>query len=84
MPAEKGPKKKDTDPLRIAVPARLREYLMFLTRKTTLGASANAVALSVLTQELERMRATPQYAYEFPEVPIGEDEDGDRDVPAAP
>jgi hypothetical protein len=69
-------KKDKTDPLRIAVPARLREYLLYLSRKTTLGASANDVALSVLTQELERMRATPQYAYEFPDEPVTNNGDG--------
>jgi hypothetical protein len=62
-------KKDKTDPLRIAVPARLREYLVYLSRTTTLGASANDVALSVLTPELERMRATAQYRYVFPDEP---------------
>jgi hypothetical protein len=76
MPETKAGKRKETDPLRIAVPARLREYLWHLSRRTTLGASANDVALSVLTQELERMRATPQYAYEFRDASPEDDEEG--------
>jgi hypothetical protein len=75
MPDTNGAKKKDTDPLRIAVSARLREYLVYLSRTTTRGASANAVALSVLTEELERMRATPQYAYVFRDVSPEDDEE---------
>jgi hypothetical protein len=68
-------RKDKTDPLRIAVSARLREYLLYLSRTTTLGASANDVALSILTPELERMRATPQYRYEFPNEDVESSEE---------
>lgn len=47
--------KKETEPLRIVVSARLRTYLTILKKKTMLGASENDVAAYLLTQRLEAM-----------------------------
>jgi hypothetical protein len=51
------------------VSANLHEYLAYLARTTTKGRDANDVALSVLTESLEAMRHTPEYAYRFADEP---------------
>jgi hypothetical protein len=60
---------KKAKPLRIAVSARVREYLGYLAHTTNFGTSENDVALHVLTEELERMRRTPEYGYRFADQP---------------
>ena len=56
-------KKNPTETIRISVSAKLYEYLGHLARTTTMGASENDVALHVLTEQLEVMRKTAEYAY---------------------
>jgi hypothetical protein len=63
--ADTPTKPPPTEPIRLKVSANLRKYLGYLSRKTTLGRDENDVALAVLTQQLEVMRHTPQYAYQF-------------------
>lgn len=58
-------KTKKTTPLRIAVSTNLYEYLGVLARTTTLGGSENDVALQILTERLEVMRLSSEYAYTF-------------------
>ena len=47
--------KKETEPLRIVVSARLYAYLTVLKKATLIGASENDVASYLLTQRLEVM-----------------------------
>ena len=54
-----------TKPIRMQVSANIREYLSYLARTTTLGRDENDVALWALTQHLEAMRHTSEYAYSF-------------------
>jgi hypothetical protein len=63
--ADTPPKPPPTEPIRLKVSANLRKYLGYLARKTTMGRDENDVALTVLTQQLEVMRHTPQYAFRF-------------------
>lgn len=57
--------RKPTKPLRIAVSDKLREYLGYLARTTTMGASENDVALHILTERLEQMRRSDDYRYRW-------------------
>jgi hypothetical protein len=60
---------KPTQPIRMKVSANLHEYLSYLARTTTMGRDENDVALSVLTQQLEVLRRSPEYAYRFSDEP---------------
>ncbi len=60
------PEKDKTDPLRIAVSARLRAYLGYLSRHTILGKSDTDVARYLLTQRLEEMMRTRYHETEVP------------------
>jgi hypothetical protein len=50
------PQKEETATLRMAVSARVYEYLGWLSRNTMLGASENDVARYILTESLKAMR----------------------------
>ena len=61
-----APEKEKTEPLRIAVSARLRAYLDYLSRHTILGKSDSDVARYLLTQRLEEMIRTRYHETEIP------------------
>ena len=60
-----APKKQQTVLMRLTVSAKLHRYLSHLARTTTMGASENDVALFLLTRELEALRQTDAYAFDF-------------------
>jgi hypothetical protein len=69
--AKPGPKGgKKTKSLRLTIPARVFDYLGWLSRNTQLGADENDVAETVLRRRLENMR---QRGYRDP--PLTEERD---------
>ena len=60
-----APRKQETVLMRLTVSAKLHNYLSFLSRTTTMGASENDVALFLLTRQLEDMRQSENYGFDL-------------------
>jgi hypothetical protein len=60
-----APRKQETVLMRLTVSAKLYNYLNFLSRTTTMGASENDVALFLLTRQLEDMRQSENYGFDL-------------------
>lgn len=60
--------KQPTQSLEISVPQALYDYLGFLAANTAYGASENAVALYILTRQIEEMLRADVHGIAIPRI----------------
>jgi hypothetical protein len=59
-------KRQETETFEITVPLSLHGALIHLATHTTFGATENAVAVYILSKEIERMQKAGEFGLEMP------------------
>ena len=59
-------KRQDTETFEITTPRALHSALVHLATHTTYGATENAVAVYILTKEVERMQKAGEFGLRMP------------------
>jgi hypothetical protein len=60
------PKRQGTETFEITVPAALHAALVHLATYTGYGATENAVAVTILAKEIERMQKASEFGLKMP------------------